>query len=243
MTPHYAYTLFMFLALAVFLLARRYQPRTVQLPPLPWKQRLLLAWATLVGGALGAKIGFTLATGASWLSAPTWLADGKTVTTGLMGAYLAVEAVKLAAGIRVKTGDSYALPLALALAVGRWGCFFNGCCFGTPTDLPWGVVFHDGIARHPTQLYESLFHLGMAGLLLALVRYEALRYQRLKLYLIAYGLFRFTTEAIRPEPRAWLGLTFYQVVCLLLMAGLAVQWWCDRPREGVAISSPGAVRE
>jgi prolipoprotein diacylglyceryltransferase len=226
--PHFAYALFMLLALAVFLLARRLQPQPADLAALSWKQRLLLGWAILVGGALGAKIGWTLSTGSSWLSAPTWLADGKTITTGLMGAYLAVELVKLVVGIHIKTGDNYALPLALALAVGRWGCFFNGCCFGIPTDLPWGVVFHDGIPRHPTQIYESLFHLGMAVILIAVIRCAALRLQRLKLYLIAYGLFRFGMEYLRPEPRDWYGLTFYQVVCLLFILGLSVQWWFDR---------------
>jgi len=42
-------------------------------------------------------------------------------------------------------------------AVVRIGCFFAGCCYGKPTDLPWGCVFSDdSIKRHPTQLYESL---------------------------------------------------------------------------------------
>ena len=53
----------------------------------------------------------------------------------------------------------FALPLALALAVGRWGCFFNGCCYGTPTTCRGACDFGDGVPRHPTQVYESLFHL------------------------------------------------------------------------------------
>src|SRR5919204_429820 len=75
-----------------------------------------------------------------------------------------------ALAIRVKTGDTFALPLALALALGRWGCFCNGCCFGKPTDLPWGVDFGDGVRCHPTQIYESLFHALMALVLLELMR-------------------------------------------------------------------------
>lgn len=151
------------------------------------------------------------------------------MTTGLIGAYLGVELVKLALGIRVKTGDTFAVPLALALAVGRWGCYFNGCCYGVPTDLPWGVIFDDdGIPRHPTQIYESVFHLLMAGLLLW-IGYEGwLRYQRLKLYLIAYGCFRFVTEFIRPEPPGLLGLTFYQWTALVLIVALSFHWWVDR---------------
>src|SRR5262249_54022203 len=158
----------------------------------------------------GAKLPFVITSSAGWLDHSAWISDGKTITTGLAGAYLAVEITKLALGIRAKTGDTFALPLALALAVGRWGCFFNGCCFGPPSDLPWAVDFGDGVPRHPTQIYECLFHLTMAVILWHIARHGWLRYQRLKLYLICYGCYRFATEYIRPEPPAWLDLTFYQ---------------------------------
>jgi phosphatidylglycerol:prolipoprotein diacylglycerol transferase len=228
MPTRYYYTLFMLLALAVFLAVRQHMPKSRQLAALSLRHRLLLAWAILVGGALGAKAGYLAGSGGSFFDWPTWLIDGKTVTTGLIGAYLAVELTKFLLGIRVKTGDSYALPLALALAVGRWGCYFHGCCFGNPTDLPWGITFHDGIPRHPTQLYEVAFHLIMAGVLGLFMYFGLLRFQLLKFYLIAYGVYRFLTEFIRPEPAWALGLTFYQWVCLVMVLGLAVQWRLDR---------------
>src|SRR5207244_3785073 len=141
--------------------------------------------AAFVGGALGAKLPFVFGRGESWLTEAAWISDGKTITTGLIGAYLAVELMKLALGVRVKTGDTFALPLALAMAVGRLGCFFNGCCYGTPTDLPWAVPFAvDGqvVLCHPTQIYESLFHVFMVGGLLLMLRLDVLRQQHLKLY-------------------------------------------------------------
>ena len=52
----------------------------------------------------------------------------------------------------------------------------------------------------------------------------------MKVYLIAYAVFRFLTEYIRPEPVWALGLTFYQWVCMLGAVALAVQWWIDSPR-------------
>jgi prolipoprotein diacylglyceryltransferase len=232
MEPRASYSLFMLLALAVFLLARRALPKPPDLLVLPWWQRGLLVLGGFVGGALGAKLPFVLRSEAGVLTGGAWLADGKTITTGLIGAYLGVELTKLALGLRVKTGDTFALPLALALAVGRWGCFFNGCCYGARTDLPWGVPFRQPDGRwarcHPTQIYEVLFHLGMVLVLWALMRAGALRWQRLKLYLIAYGAFRFLTEFIRPEPAAWLGLTFYQWVAAVLVVGLSAQWLADR---------------
>src|SRR5262249_49509438 len=151
----------------------------------------------------------------------------------------------LALDVRVKTGDTFALPLALALAVGRWGCFFNGCCYGVETDLPWATWFYtDGpqgprwALCHPTQVYESLFHLTLAGVRLLVLRPRVLPRQHLKVYLIAYGVSRFLTEFIRPEPRGLLGLTFYQGVSLVLIAGLSVQWYFDRRREPAEAEAP-----
>ncbi len=233
MPPRLHYTLFMLAALAAFVLVRHFVPKPRGLTAQPWRFRLALALAAFVGGALGAKLPFVLAGLAGMLPPPpdgglfgisAWLRDGKTITTGLIGAYLAVELTKLALGIPVKTGDTFALPLAVALVVGRWGCFFNGCCYGTATDLPWSVDFGDGVMRHPTQAYESAFHLAMAAVLVMLLRLNVLRTHHLQLYLIAYGVYRFATEYIRPEPEVLLGLTFYQWVSVVLVVGLAAQW-------------------
>jgi phosphatidylglycerol:prolipoprotein diacylglycerol transferase len=239
MPPRAAYAAFMLLAAGVFLLARRCLPRSAALA-LPVRQQAALALAAFIGGAFGAKLPFVFVAGGGWTHPEAWAADGKTVTTGLIGAYVAVELTKAALGITVKTGDTFALPLALALAVGRWGCFFNGCCFGRPTDLPWGVEFGDGVRRHPTQIYESLFHLTMAGVLLVLMRRGLFRTYRLQLYLIAYGVFRFFTEYLRPEPEWLLGLTYYQWAALVLVIGPAAQWVWEalRARRDIPAAPP-----
>ena len=233
MTGQALYSLFMLLALAVYLTARHYTPTSAEFRAIPWRQRTVLAFAALIGGSLGAKLPFAAVSPAGWWTAAAWVSNGKTVVAGLIGAYLAVEGTKLLLGVRVKTGDTFALPLALAMAVGRWGCFCNPCCFGTETTLPWAVTFHlpDGSVlpcRHPTQVYESLFHFTMALVLLELMRRDLLRGHRLQLYLIAYGVYRFLTEYIRPEPTGWLGLTFYQWVAMVGVAALAVQWRVGR---------------
>jgi phosphatidylglycerol---prolipoprotein diacylglyceryl transferase len=231
MPPHMAYTTFMFLAVGVFLLARRLQPTSGEGQKLPWSVRIQLGIAAFVGGALGAKVPFALTDATGFWTPGAWLSDGKTIMTGLMGAYVAVEVTKAMLGVRVKTGDGYALPLALVIAVGRWGCFCNGCCYGTFTTLPWGVSFRqpDGnlAVCHPTQAYESLFHLSMAFVLWMVIRHDLLVHQRLKFYLIAYAGFRFLTEFIRPEPPWLLGMTFYQWAALILAWGLSVQWVID----------------
>lgn len=119
MTPEFLYSLFMALALIVGLLLRR---RSV----LPWRQRLGITGGLLLGAGLGAKLPFVLLSGEPFFSGTAWFADGKTILSGLAGGYLGVEAAKWALGVREKTGDGFAIPLAASLAIGRWGCFFNG---------------------------------------------------------------------------------------------------------------------
>lgn len=233
----YAYALFMLLALVVFLVVRHFVPKPPGLKALPWWKRAILGLAAFIGGSLGAKVPFALGSPEGWWTSAAWFSDGKTVVAGLCGAYLAVDLAKLQLGVHVKTGDTFALPLALAMVVGRFGCFCNGCCYGQPTELPWGVSFRqlDGSWKicHPTQIYESLFHFTMALVLLELLYRRLLPGQHFKLYLICYGIYRFLTEYIRPEPRELLGLTFYQWLSLGMIGTMVVLW----VRDGQAVAS------
>src|SRR5439155_22715098 len=90
---------------------------------------------------------------------------GRSIEGALAGGILAVELYKRSAGIEMRTGARFALPLAVGVAIGRIGCFLAGIddfTYGTPTVLPWGHDFGDGIARHPVQLYESAAMLAAA---------------------------------------------------------------------------------
>lgn len=99
--------------------------------------------------------------------------------------------------------------------MGRLACFTGGCCYGLATSLPWGVDFGNGVRRHPTQLYEAAFHALAALGLLALRRRGRCPTNLVKLYIVAYLVFRIGTEALRPEPRLVAGLTLYQAAALL----------------------------
>jgi hypothetical protein len=107
---------------------------------------------------LGSKLLSGLENPARSASAPlVAVLSSKTIVGGLIGGLIAVEIVKKIAGIRTPTGDLFAIPLCVGIAVGRIGCFLTGLDDGTfavATTLPWGINFGDGIARHPTQLYE-----------------------------------------------------------------------------------------
>jgi phosphatidylglycerol:prolipoprotein diacylglycerol transferase len=190
-------------------------------------ERLALGLAAFCGGMLAAKLPFVLLDWEGFLSGSAWLDSGKTLVLGLVGGYFGVEAAKWALRVEVRTGDGFAVPVAAAIAVGRLACFSAGCCHGTATTLPWGVDFGDGVCRHPTQLYEAAFHFGCAVALARLQARRLFRGQLIKLYIIAYLLYRFATEAIRPEPEGWLGLSVYQWSALLFVPVFGLLWLRD----------------
>lgn len=221
------YTLTMMLAVGAGIFLSRRSQQGMRLAP---NEKLAIGLGAFCGAMIGAKLPFVLADWRGMLSGAAWFSDGKTILCGLVGGYFGVELVKWACDIRLKTGDSFAVPVAVSVGIGRVACFVGGCCFGTPTDVPWAVVFPaiDAQPRHPTQLYEAAFHLSLALILHQLQRRDLLRGQLIKLYILAYLTYRFLTEFIRPEVRLWQGLTGYQWAALALMPVFVCLWWRDR---------------
>ena len=138
-------------------------------------------------------------------------------------------------------GDVCAPGLGVSLAVGRLGCFLNGCCYGRPA--AWGIVFPsvgDGIARIPTQLIEAAGAVAIAVVLLFVPPPPPARRGRiLGLFLIAYAFLRFVIEVYRDDPRGGfvLGLSPSQALSLV---GLAIGVWLVARRSGGAGSASGA---
>jgi len=106
----------------------------------------------------------------------------------------------------LKISDIMIPSVALGIFVTRIGCFFNGCCYGLPTDLSWGMVFPQespagfcfpNQAIHPTQLYSSLYGLIIFGLLLFFERYKKFDGFLLYLFFIFYGISRFIVDFFR----------------------------------------------
>jgi len=106
----------------------------------------------------------------------------------------------------LKISDILVPALGLGSFLTRIGCFFNGCCYGTPTNVPWGVIFppesaagyhFTNIPIHPAQLYSSFYGLLILVILLIIERWK--RYDGFLLYvfLILYGLSRFTVDLFR----------------------------------------------
>jgi|SaaInlStandDraft_6_1057023.scaffolds.fasta_scaffold51012_2 phosphatidylglycerol---prolipoprotein diacylglyceryl transferase len=86
---------------------------------------------------------------------------------GAIGALVATAVyIRIKKMIFLKWADLFAPVFALGYAIGRFGCFLNGCCFGAQCDLPWAVQFPSHqqhysslVDRHPTQIYTLLIEL------------------------------------------------------------------------------------
>jgi phosphatidylglycerol:prolipoprotein diacylglycerol transferase len=142
--------------------------------------------------------------------------------------------------------DVAAPAVAIGAAVGRIGCFLNGCCDGAICSLPWAVRFPAGshawvrqlnagliseearfsLPVHPTQLYSSAAALLVLGLLLAYFPFRKRPGEVMALLMIAYSLTRWPIEALRAdEPALFAGMTAAQLISAgLAAAGLAM--WC-----------------
>ena len=103
---------------------------------------------------------------------------------------------------------------------GRLGCFLAGCCYGTPSNLPWAVVFPNTlypphIRVHPTQLYEMIIYFTISVLLLRLKNKNLKCGILLGLYLTLAGVGRFIVEFYRPNPRIIAQLSAPQIFALI----------------------------
>lgn len=174
-----------------------------------------LAWAKFWAGGLTYYGGFLGAAGAAWFLLkrdrfPFW-----------------------------KAADMAGFAVPMGLGFGRMGCLLAGCCFGSPTKLPWGLSFpprspaSDEQAKahllesarmwsepvHPTQIYESAASLAVAAICLYVVlprkRYDG---QVFAASLVLYAIARGVIEILRRDDRGgFLGLSTSQLIGLGLV--------------------------
>jgi len=141
--------------------------------------------------------------------------------------------------------------IALAQSIGRWGNYFNQELFGKPTDLPWALEIDDahnmgypsGTTFHPTFLYESLWTLALAIVLLRVQRkYRLAPGRLLGVYLIGYGTGRFWIEGLRIDhtnASDVFGMRWNQWMALAAVIGGAIylivtrgqKWPADAPLQ------------
>jgi len=222
----------------LFLLGRaRIRAASPSVPPKFGQRDLedLLFWGA-IGTVLGGCLGYVLFyKPAHFLSHPleifmVWQ-GGMAFHGGLIGVIAAMALFARRRGWRFLQISDFVAPLVpLGLAAGRMGNFINGELWGRPTTVPWGMVFPqagDGIARHPSQLYQFAGE----GILLFLVLWLYSSRPRAMgaisgLFLVGYGVMRFLAEFAR-EPDAFLGL---------LGLGLSMGQWLSLPMIALGLA-------
>lgn len=215
----------MFEALAYFVGFRLFlwQRKTIHGTDIPvGDDGLWLVAGAVLGAAVGSKLlAWIHDPGGAFYQFPNAVAlmQGKTVVGGFLGGLVGVELVKKRLGYTRSTGDWFVLSCLVGIIIGRIGCFLTGLSdrtHGVATDLPWAWDFGDGIARHPTQLYEIAFAI---ILLLLGVKYRdrlPLLGDRFKCFMLAYLSFRLAVDFVKPVPYAYFGfLSGIQCACIV----------------------------
>jgi phosphatidylglycerol:prolipoprotein diacylglycerol transferase len=197
---------------------------------LPTETTLMVAAAALVGAAFGAQV---LAWIQHW---PTLLgseagsieAGGRTIVGGILGGWAGVEWAKHASGVRTSTGDAFVPALVVGIAIGRLGCFFSGVEDGThgvATPLPWGMDLGDGVARHPTALYEIVALMLFAAVLRWVHPVRQQPGDRFRLFVGWYLLWRLLIDAWKPAEWTLVGLSPIQCTCVVGITALTPTLW------------------
>jgi phosphatidylglycerol:prolipoprotein diacylglycerol transferase len=222
---------------------------------LPFDQMLNIAYILIFCGVIGARLGYVLLHLSEFadnpLSAINPFQAGRFGIAGLNlygGVILALPAVWLYLRLKklplLAVFDILVPTVGLGLGLGRIGCFLNGCCFGTPTGLPWGITFPtgslpDGIfphqAIHPAQIYSSAYGFVLFFALHQILKRKRFDGQVMAIYLMVEAFFRYFIEYVRYYESEmhlpFLGMepTWNQVASVsLFVLGLAIYIWVPR---------------
>lgn len=241
-----------------FLLGVLYVQRMTAKDGKRFEPYLTFAYIMIFGGVLGARLAYVFLHWSDFsgniFSAFNPFASGQFGIAGLNlygGILMAIGASYVYSRIIkmniLEVFDYFAPTVGLGLGISRIGCFLNGCCFGTPTDLPWGITFPIGsipyaifgnLSLHPAQLYSSLYGMILFVGLHLMMKRKAFTGQLVAILFMAEAIFRFVIEFVRYyEDAMWLefaGLnpTYNQLTSAgLLIAGLVMYVVCKKQQK------------
>jgi len=112
--------------------------------------------------------------------------------------------------------DIVAPSLILGQAIGRWGNYANQEAYGSPTDLPWGIMI-DGAKVHPTFLYESIFNLIIFIFLILYRKKSKIDGEIFLLYISLYSVGRFFIEGLRTDSLMLGPIRVAQLISVLII--------------------------
>ena len=238
----YAVAIIIGIALAIWIGDRRWRARGGA----PGVVADVAVWAVPFG-IIGGRLYHVITSPAAYFGEGGHPLDAVKIWQGGLGIWGAVVLGGVGAWIGVRRrgiplppfGDAIAPGIAVAQAVGRWGNWFNQELFGGPTTLPWGVEidlqhrpvqYLDVTTFHPTFLYESLWMLVVAGILVLVDRRWRFGHGRLfALYVALYAMGRLPIELLRIDPaNEILGVRINVWVSIVVFVGavtyLVVSW-------------------
>jgi phosphatidylglycerol---prolipoprotein diacylglyceryl transferase len=219
----------------------------------------LAGWSVLAG-LVGARLYHVITDHqrfeGRWLHAFAIWEGGLGIPGGLIAGVLTGAWIAHRRGLPVaQLLDVVAPAIPVAQAIGRLGNWFNQELYGRPTNLPWGLRIDPehrpaGYAHiatyHPTFLYEALWNLALAGLLILYERrHPGARPGRLfALYVAGYALGRLWIEALRIDPASRIaGLRvniWVSIVALAVSAAWLVATGHRTSKAGPADSTPAS---
>jgi prolipoprotein diacylglyceryl transferase len=260
----YALCILVGIVVAVWLTGRRLEARGGERG-----QALDVAAYAVLFGIVGGRLYHVITTPGPYWGPDGHPVDALKVWQGGLGIWGAIALGALGAWIGCRRAgisfldfaDAAAPGVALAQAIGRWGNWFNNELYGGPTTLPWGLEIHrwdqaacravlDSTGQpvvlgvfHPTFLYESVFLVILAAVLLVVDRRASLaRGQLFGLYVAGYPVGRVVIEKMRTdEAELVLGqrLNVWTSIVVFLL-GVWIFWFTGRRarRDRVPVSEP-----
>ncbi|MDR2708957.1 MAG: prolipoprotein diacylglyceryl transferase [Elusimicrobiota bacterium] len=189
-----------------------------------------IIFGVLISAIVGARLLFVIAEFPDMFSRPleifkVW-EGGLVYYGGFIGsiifafAYLKIKKLNI-----YKVLDLFAPAVALGHFFGRIGCLLAGCCYGKPTNQPWGIVFEDpqslavlGVHLHPTQIYEAGVNLILFVILYFYNKKAHKPGMAIAIYLIFYPICRFIIEFFRGDFRGGysFGLSVSQIISIIV---------------------------
>ncbi len=220
----------------------------------------IAVWA-IPFGLLGARVYHVLTSPEAYFGADGDLVNVLYVWRGGLGIWGAVLFGGVGAwigarraGVRLPVfADTVAPGIVLAQAIGRWGNWFNQELFGRPSDLPWALEidvihrppgFEQFTTFHPAFLYESMWDLGVAALVIGLDRTMRLGHGRaFALYIALYSLGRVWIEILRIDDAEVIGPFRLNVWTSIIVFTLAAAYFVvvgrRRPGREDTVYLPG----
>lgn len=196
------------------------------------QQVMDMGFVIIISAIIGSRAMYVLMNASHYTRAPLDMLKiwegGLVFSGGVIGVVLTMLWYIKRHGLHLgKTADLWAPSIAIGQGFGRIGCLMAGCCYGRPTDVPWGVTFtHSNClaplnqSLHPTQLYAALSAVAIFLVVMLLYKKKKFDGQVFLWFLIMHSTARLAIERFRGDDRGLLlssNMTLTQFVSILIL--------------------------